>query len=202
MYLSWFMAFHGAYPVLYVCLPFWLCKPWTRRIFNKVAKCNRFRCPHFRFHSWNMLEQYEIKLKSSLLSHVLSSCMSHVPQKDWSNHQSPVKASGKNTWLILHVVLPRIPERSRKYMRLFHWGSPKNTLLRVITTVTSMQFIAAKFVHLFVFGTVSLVKQLQAWFISAPPDKEPKHLSMMPNHVSTLPGSSSATKVITFRSIS
>ena len=56
--------------------------------------------------------------------------------------------------------------------------------------------IAAKFVHLFSFFTVSLVKQLQAWFISAPPDKEPKHLSMMPNHVSTLPGSSSATKVI------
>ena len=56
--------------------------------------------------------------------------------------------------------------------------------------------IAAKFVHLFAFGTVSLVKQLQAWFISAPPDKEPKHWLMMPNHVSTLPGSSSATKVI------
>ena len=45
--------------------------------------------------------------------------------------------------------------------------------------------IAAKFVHLFAFGTLSLVKQLQAWFISAPPDKEPKHWLMMPNHVST-----------------
>ena len=56
--------------------------------------------------------------------------------------------------------------------------------------------IAAKFVHLFAFGTVSLVKQLQAWFISAPPDNEPKHWLMMPNHVSTLPGGSSATKVI------
>ena len=56
--------------------------------------------------------------------------------------------------------------------------------------------ITAKFVHLFAFGTVSLVKQLQAWFISAPPDKEPKHRLMMPNHVSTLPGSRSATKVI------
>ena len=53
--------------------------------------------------------------------------------------------------------------------------------------------IAAKVVHLFAFGTVSLVKQLQAWFISAPPDKEPKHCLMMPNHVSTLPGSSSFT---------
>ena len=45
--------------------------------------------------------------------------------------------------------------------------------------------IAAKFVHLFVFGTLSLVKQLQAWFISALPDKERKHWLMMPNHVST-----------------
>ena len=53
-----------------------------------------------------------------------------------------------------------------------------------------------RFVHLFAFCPVCLVKQLQAWFISAPPDKETKHWFIMPNHVSTLPSSSPATKVI------
>ena len=56
--------------------------------------------------------------------------------------------------------------------------------------------IAARLLQLFAYCTVSLVKQLPAWFISSPPDKETKHWLIMPNHVSTLPGSSSATKVI------
>ena len=56
--------------------------------------------------------------------------------------------------------------------------------------------IAARLLQLFAFCTVSLVKQLPAWFISSPPDKETKHWFIMQNHVSTLPGSSSATNVI------
>ena len=47
--------------------------------------------------------------------------------------------------------------------------------------------IAARLLQLFAYCTVSLVKQLPAWFISSPPDKETKHWLIMPNHVSTFP---------------
>ena len=86
------------------------------------------------------------------------------------------------------VTQPKHAKATKKIF-YFEWSPPwhlcnSHSILSVKYANTHRSKASSTFFFLY----TSLVKQLPAWFISSPPDKESTHWLSMPDHVSTLPG--------------